>query len=144
MPVSSHAESRPPLTRLVRVAILSRTIRAAWNAETSVRDDWNLECPSAGQCAVTSLVVQDFFGGDLLQSTVQGVSHYWNRLPDGTEVDLTRDQFDRFLLDRDPSVRDRTYVLSFPKTAMRYQRLRSAVDATLSGDGRLCGQPRSA
>src|SRR5215210_2360858 len=45
-----------------------------------------------------ALVVQDILGGDLILAEVHinGVkdgNHYWNRLPGGTEVDLTRDQF---------------------------------------------------
>jgi len=47
---------------------------------------------------MTALVVQDILGGDLILAEVHisGVkdgNHYWNRLPGGTEVDLTRDQF---------------------------------------------------
>lgn len=47
---------------------------------------------------MTALVVQDMLGGDLVLGEVQvdGVKvgrHYWNRLLDGTEVDLTADQF---------------------------------------------------
>jgi hypothetical protein len=51
-----------------------------------------------GQCGTTALVIQDWLGGDLIiadvliDGTVVGV-HYWNRLPDGTELDLTGDQF---------------------------------------------------
>jgi hypothetical protein len=48
---------------------------------------------------VTALVVNDFLGGDLMFADVvysdgsaQG-HHYWNRLGDGTEVDLTLHQF---------------------------------------------------
>lgn len=122
VPMMSHATTP--------IEALSRAIRAAWSAETSFADDWDPEHPSVGQCAVTALVIQDFFGGDLLRSEVGGVSHYWNRLPDGSEVDLTRDQFVRFVLDRATEVRDRGYVLSFPQTALRYKRLRSAVGST--------------
>jgi hypothetical protein len=45
------------------------------------------------------LTVHDLLGGELLIAEVlrtdgsrQGV-HYWNLLPDGTEIDLTREQF---------------------------------------------------
>jgi hypothetical protein len=45
------------------------------------------------------LVLHDYFGGDLMfaevlyaDGTKQG-HHYWNVLPDGTELDLTGDQF---------------------------------------------------
>jgi hypothetical protein len=47
---------------------------------------------------MTALVVQDLLGGDLIlgEVHVDGVrvgNHYWNRLPEGTDVDLTGDQF---------------------------------------------------
>lgn len=105
-----------------RIGPLAEAIREAWSSETSIDERWNGERPSLGQCAVTALVVQDYLGGELLRAEVEGVSHYWNRLPDGTEIDLTRDQFTRF----SPSqieTRSRDYVLSFPGTAHRYRLL---------------------
>jgi 8-oxo-dGTP pyrophosphatase MutT (NUDIX family) len=47
---------------------------------------------------VTAFVVQDLLGGDLLLGEVfergeRRGRHYWNRLPDGADVDLTGDQF---------------------------------------------------
>lgn len=95
----------------------------AWSAETSNAPDWSPERPSRGQCAITALIVQDGTGGDLVRVINAGDSHYFNRLPDGSEVDLTRDQFDEW----DPSpaeIRTRAYVLSHPDTASRYEMLR--------------------
>lgn len=54
--------------------------------------DWG-DNVSKGQCAVTALLIQDLFGGKLIRGECGKVSHYWNELPDGTEVDLTRRQF---------------------------------------------------
>jgi hypothetical protein len=79
-------------------------VRAAWCLWTSDPVDqpgWTDANPASGQCASTALVVQDRLGGELLMAEVhepdgsrQGV-HYWNRLPDGRELDLTREQFQR-------------------------------------------------
>jgi len=44
-------------------------------------------------CYVVARFIQKHFGGCLMQGRVQGVSHYWNVLPDGTEIDLTSCQF---------------------------------------------------
>ena len=55
-------------------------------------EGWSPHNRPWGQCAVTALVVQDRFGGELLRARVDGVSHYWNRLPDGSELDLTRER----------------------------------------------------
>lgn len=80
---------------------LEAAIRASWAEDSCDPVDlpWPPDNPARGQCGVTALVIQDHIGGELLMATVlnpdgshQGV-HYWNRLPDGTEVDLTREQF---------------------------------------------------
>jgi len=98
-----------------------------WSAETSSDENWSAENPPLGQCAVTALIVQDKCLGKLLRSTVNGVSHYWNLLPDGTEVDLTRSQFTEPLEFGEVVERERDYVLSFPATAERYEKLRAAI-----------------
>ncbi|MGH3736016.1 MAG: YunG family protein [Micromonosporaceae bacterium] len=77
-------------------------LRNSWGPDTCDPvdlADWHPGNPARGQCAVTALVLNDHLGGELLLAEVtfrdggrQGV-HYWNRLPDGTELDLTREQF---------------------------------------------------
>jgi hypothetical protein len=77
-------------------------IVASWGPDTQYATD---EQPSRkpgdrsrGQCGTTALVIQDWLGGEILTAEVSrdgdpvGV-HYWNRLPDGREVDVTRGQF---------------------------------------------------
>ncbi|HVL68770.1 MAG TPA: hypothetical protein VM364_16020 [Vicinamibacterales bacterium] len=59
------------------------------------------------------------------------MSHYWNRLPSGEEVDLTRQQFASSIDVPPGEERERQYVLSFPDTARRYQELSDAVRARL-------------
>lgn len=104
--------------------ILARAIREAWRASTSaVPEEWSPINPARGQCAVTALVVQDHCGGRLCRAIVNGESHYWNILDDGTEIDLTKDQFERFA-PSEVEFRDRDYVLSFPDTRRRYELLR--------------------
>jgi hypothetical protein len=81
---------------------LEAAIRAAWALDTCDpvdADDWSAVNPSRGQCGSTALTIHDLLGGELLIAEVlradgsrQGV-HYWNLLPDGTEIDLTREQF---------------------------------------------------
>jgi hypothetical protein len=80
---------------------LHRHFLAAWGPDTCYPDmseEWTPENPSRDQCGMTALVVQDILGGDLIIAEVhvdgdQVGHHYWNRLPDGSEVDLTGDQF---------------------------------------------------
>ena len=105
-------------------------VESVWRADTSASPGrWTPTNPSIGHCAVTALLVQDWCGGDLLRAKVDGESHYWNRLPDGSEVDITRDQFG----DPEPvipagEIRTREYVLSFPATILRYEMLKTRVE----------------
>jgi hypothetical protein len=109
-------------------ALLEIALRTAWNADTSSDPTaWSASNPAWGQCAITALVVQDELGGELLRAAAPGGSHYWNRLPDGTEVDLTREQFGQGFTPGEAAVRDREYVLSFTPTRHRYELLRSRV-----------------
>ncbi|MGI5242629.1 YunG family protein [Dactylosporangium sp. CA-139066] len=60
--------------------------------------DWHPGNPARGQCGPTALVVREILGGDLIRARVTAGGepaghHYWNRLPDGSELDLTREQF---------------------------------------------------
>lgn len=109
---------------------LFAALREAWAADTSAQSTWSADCPSQGQCAVTALVVQDYLGGRIVRGEVEGVSHYWNRVA-GEDIDLTRDQFVRFVL-VNTSVRAREYILSFPDTARRYNTLRRRVAEMLA------------
>lgn len=85
----------------ITVDQLRSHLLAAWGPDTcypNMREEWTPEKPSRDQCGMTALVVQDVLGGDLVQGEVhvageQVGHHYWNRLPDGSDVDLTGDQF---------------------------------------------------
>lgn len=81
---------------------VSAAIRASWSLDTcdpADAEQWSSDNRARGQCGVSSLVLHDLVGGELMLAEVlhrdgsrQGW-HYWNRLPDGTELDLTREQF---------------------------------------------------
>ncbi len=86
---------------MLTVELLRPVLRAAWGPDTCDPHDlanWRPDNPARGQCGTTALVVHDLIGGDLLvgEVHVDGTKvghHWWNRLPDGTTVDLTADQF---------------------------------------------------
>lgn len=50
-----------------------------------------------GQCVASSLVIQDYYGGELFRYEVQGEgieeTHYCNILDDGTLLDTTAQQY---------------------------------------------------
>ncbi|MCJ1681524.1 hypothetical protein MTF65_30045 [Streptomyces sp. APSN-46.1] len=80
---------------------LDRALRASWAADTCSPDnqaEWQPRNPAWGHCDITALIVNDIFGGDLMLGEVhldgdQHGFHWWNRLPGGTELDLTHEQF---------------------------------------------------
>jgi hypothetical protein len=102
------------------LAQLEQAIRDSWSLDTADTDnDWSPQNPSCGQCDITSLVVHDFFGGELLGADVyfdgeRVEAHMWNRLASGIEVDLTRDQFRRGEVIGEPVVRQRTPAIADP------------------------------
>jgi hypothetical protein len=73
---------------------------------------------------VTALVVQDLLGGELIRCETSMGSHYFNRFEDGSELDLTREQFTGELEASRQEVRTREYVLGFEATRRRYELLR--------------------
>lgn len=117
---------------------LLSVVSLCWSRDTSSDPDhWSLGNPALGQCAVTALVVQDEFGGEMLRAMVmpaagtpdgKAVSHYWNRIASDDVVDLTASQFPGgFRAITTVVERGRDYVLSHPETAARYARLRARV-----------------
>jgi hypothetical protein len=86
----------------IDLEVLRPVLRAGWGVDTcdpgDVRD-WHVGNAARGQCGVTALIVQDLLGGELILGEVFAGDakvghHYWNRLVDGREVDLTAEQFD--------------------------------------------------
>ena len=117
---------------MVRVSIMSmdvfrEVVREAWVGATAM-GAWSSKCPELNQCAVTAMLVQDFFGGDLLRCECDdGDSHYWNRLPDGGEIDMTIGQFEYsgvVPLRDTVVVRERSYVDGNRNTVKRYKVLK--------------------
>jgi len=109
------------------LAEIEDVIKASWSLDTAEEDDgWTPENPSRGQCDITSLLLHDIFGGELLGADVfrdgQRVeAHMWNRLPGGMEVDLTRDQFKDGEVIGEPSTRTRSARIAEPEHP-RYHR----------------------
>jgi hypothetical protein len=108
------------------LAELEEAIRGAWSLDTAEEDDgWTPDNPSRGQCDITTLVVHDLVGGEVLAAGVyldgeRVESHMWNRLASGIEIDLTREQFRSGQVIGEPSVRPRP--ATFDPTHPRYHR----------------------
>lgn len=111
---------------------LKDSFEKSWSAESSfLPEQWNTNNPARGQCAVTALVVQDYLGGEIIKCdvTVDDDSHFYNKLPDGEIVDLTRIQFtDGAKFENKKNV-GREKILSHPGTQARYEILKKAVES---------------
>ncbi len=73
---------------------LELAIRKSWGLDTCHPDGllkYSLSDSSYGQCGITSLLIQEVYGGEILFNKAH--RHTWNLLPDGRELDLTRNQF---------------------------------------------------
>jgi hypothetical protein len=128
---------------IVTLSQLQHAIENAWTQETSHTPLlWTDSNPSLGQCAVTSLVVQDYLGGEILWSKVLmkddvSISHYFNVIK-GEVIDLTRKQFPIDVVIPNGSEKmgqfasTREYMLSDQSTQVRYVQLKNCVDRTLN------------
>jgi hypothetical protein len=130
------------------LSAIEAAIRASWAIDTADEtNDWSPDNPSCGQCDVTSLVVHDFFGGELLSADVtrngtRVESHMWNRLPGGRELDLTRDQFRNGELIGEPSARPRGAEIASPEHP-RYHRYAAYLVLARRVEERLSGSPQT-
>lgn len=83
---------------MIDISALTEALQGSWSEETSYRGMSTESNPSRGQCVVTSLVVQDYLGGDLIKFNVQGEGvnekHYCNQLDGGLVLDATASQYD--------------------------------------------------
>jgi hypothetical protein len=110
---------------------LKHAIQKSCSSKSSfLPDQWSRDNPARGQCAVTALVVQDSFGGEIIRCDVVGDndSHFYNKLPSGEIVDVTKSQFKIDVLFKNERVADRSNLLSHPETAERYELLKAAVN----------------
>ena len=77
------------------LATLKEKIWACYTKELCYpknRELWSPENPSYGMCAITALIVNDYFGGEIAKIYVDNDSHYFN-LIDNQIIDLTSEQF---------------------------------------------------
>ncbi|GAA2334922.1 hypothetical protein GCM10009854_08420 [Saccharopolyspora halophila] len=118
---------------------VERALRSSWGSDTCAPEDvadWRSDNPAGGQCGTTALVLHDFFGGDLMCGDVHrdgrlSDHHWWNRLGDGLELDLTREQFalDELVGPGEPVARP----TGVHRLDGEYRTLRQRVLAILSG-----------
>ena len=76
-----------------------------------VQDDWNDNNKCFGMCAITSLIINDYFGGNICKIHVDEISHYFNLIDDKI-IDLTSSQFNHEIDYKDYQIMDRQKILT--------------------------------
>lgn len=79
---------------------LETILNLSWEKRTcykELKEKWTYEKPYIGQSAVTSLVVNDLFGGYIMKVKVNGESHYYN-VVEGNIIDYTAKQYEDGLI----------------------------------------------
>lgn len=74
---------------------IENTLMECWSKKSS--SQYTPENPALGQCSVTSLVIQDIFGGEIVKTEILGEWHFYNRI-DNQYLDFTHSQFAKSIL----------------------------------------------
>lgn len=72
---------------------------------------WNDDNKYLDMCAIISLIINDYFGGNICKVNVDGISHYFNLIEDKI-IDLTSDQFDFDIDYKNHQIVDREKILT--------------------------------
>ena len=91
-----------------------------------VQNNWNENNKCLGMCAITSLVVNDYFNGQICKIYVDGNSHYFN-LIEGKIIDLTSSQFNHEIDYNNYQIIDRNKILT-DNTEQRYNILKKKIN----------------
>lgn len=87
-----------------------------------IQNSWNENNKCLGMCAITSLIVNDYFNGEICKIYVDDISHYFN-LIEGEIIDLTSNQFTHEIDYNGYQIIDRNKILT-DNTKHRYNRLK--------------------
>lgn len=105
--------------------------KRAWSEDTahpSYRGKWSRSNPTAGQCAVTALALNDLYDWDIYDTVVGRSRHFFNKDENGNVIDITKDQFgDTDIPYEQGRKRDRKDLLKSSDVKQRYEILKSKV-----------------
>lgn len=88
-----------------------------------VASNWNENNKYYGMCAITSLIVSDYYGGQICKIHVDNVSHYFNII-NNKIIDLTAKQFNKKIDYSNYEIIDRQNIISNEDTLRRYTLLK--------------------
>lgn len=114
------------------INIVFEALQSCWIKETSKQPEkWTKTNPSLGQCAITSVIVKEMFGGIIIRGEMKnGQTHYWNIVGNDI-VDLTRDQYKHELSFERISLVNEDKILSNEDTAKRLDILKKKLKKEL-------------
>ena len=95
-----------------------------------VSQNWSENNRCYGMCAITALIVNDYFCGKLGKIYVENISHYFNIINDKV-VDFTVSQFGHEVNYSNYELVDRDMLLQSENTKLRYQILKSQLEKLL-------------
>jgi len=78
-----------------QLEIIRKALEPAFGPDTAIPGTV-MTTPSAGHCAAVATIVNAMLGGRLVSTSVNGISHWFNRLSVGNDeidIDITGDQF---------------------------------------------------
>lgn len=100
-----------------------------WCADTCaprMRDAWNTQNPTLGQCSITAFLMQDIFGGKVFGILRPDGNYHCFNVADSCVFDLTSEQFRNESLDySNCSEQSREAHFAKEEKRLRYERLRS-------------------
>lgn len=108
---------------------LSKKLSLCYSKELcypKVKDKWNDNNRYFGMCAITALVVNDYFGGKICKIYVDGISHYFN-LINNKVIDLTARQFENQIDYSKYEIINRNIIMT-ENTQKRYNMLKSKLE----------------
>lgn len=115
---------------------IAKKFRLVWQQTSGVPYEFDHELyktnpkavPQDWRCAVAALYIQKEYGGDIIATDVsiaggQAIGHVYNRLADGREIDLTRDQFPEGTHIPSGEVVEKNSLLDYPVVTDRYRKI---------------------
>ena len=98
---------------------------------------WDESNPSLGQCAITALIVNDYYGGKIMRCMASSGSHYYNMI-ENELVDLTVEQFLGEIPEYEKGEeRTREYLLGNEDTKSRYLLLNKNLKSVIEKENSL-------
>ena len=124
---------------------LEKVLQKSWSKETSACSaEWDESNPALGQCAITALIVNDYFGCDIIWAEAvlpngKKSAHFFNYI-DNKEVDLTRSQFPQGTVipvgpvgvEKKKDFATRDFLFQYENKNSRYELLKENVNRNLN------------